>query len=192
MITKHRDEMLRMTLHVGSGSGYLLILPADEGYLNGLKSYLGLDDFSETEIRDVRFKVPYIGELMQTLDCPSVEEYNDFAEALEEIWQKDGKILTYAAVLDAERPETLHEAHALLRNLHNYQRITDVYDYGQQRLQETPGLDDDGIAELEGFMDFERYGQLCMENDGVVTMEFGRLRRLEPPFPKQEQGQRMM
>ena len=192
MITKHRDEMLCMTLHPGSGSGYLLILPADEGYLNGLKSYLGLDDFSEAEIRDVRFKVPYIGELMQTLDCPSVEEYNDFAEALEEIWQKDGKILTYAAVLDAERPETLHEAHALLRNLHNYQRITDVYDYGQQRLQETPGLDDDGIAELEGFMDFEKYGQLCMENDGVVTTEFGRLRRLEPPFSEQEQGMQMM
>ena len=57
MITKHRDEMLRMTLHMGSGSGYLLILPADEGYLNGLKAYLGLDDFSKAEIRDVRFKV---------------------------------------------------------------------------------------------------------------------------------------
>ena len=192
MIMTNRDEMLRVTLHVGGGLGYLLILPADEGYLKGMKSYLGLDDFAEAEIRDVQFKVPYIGELMQTLDCPSVEEYNDFAAALEEIWQQDGKLLTYAAVLDAERPETLHEAHALLRNLHNYQRITDAYDYGQQRLQETLGLDDDGIAELEGFMNFEKYGQLCMENDGVVTTEFGRLRRLEPPFSEQTQGIRMI
>lgn len=192
MITTHRDEMLRMTLHVGSGSGYLLILPADEGYLNGLKSYLGLDDFSEAEIRDVRFKVPYIGELMQTLDCPSVEEYNDFAAALEEIWQQDGKLLIYAAVLDAERPETLHRACELLQNLDNYQRITDAYDYGQQRLQETLGLDDEGIYELESYMDFEKYGQDCMEHDGVVTTEFGRLRRFEPPFPEQKQGMRMM
>ena len=184
MITKHKDEMLCMTLHMGSGSGYLLILPADEGYLNGLKAYLRLDDFSEAEIRDVR--LPYIGELMQTLDCPSVEEYNSFAAALEKIWQQDGKLLTYAAVLDAERPETLHRARELLQDLDNYQRVTDAYDYGQQRLQETLGLDDDGIAELEGFMDFEKYGRICMENDGVITTEFGRLRRLESPLPEQE------
>ena len=192
MITKHRDEMLRMTLHVGGGLGYLLILPADEEYLKGMKSYLGLDDFAEAEIRDVQFKVPYIGELMQTLDCPSVEEYNDFAAALEEIWQQDGKLLTYAAVLDAERPETLHRACELLQDLDNYQRVTDAYDYGQQCLLETLGLDDDALTELDGFMDFEKYGQLCMENDGVVTTEFGRLRRLEPPFPEQEREMRMM
>ena len=192
MITKHRDEMLCMTLHMESGSGYLLILPADEGYLKGMKSYLGLDDFAEAEIRDVQFKLPYIGELMQTLDCPSVEEYNDFAAALEEIWRQDGKLLTYAAVLDAERPETLHRARELLQELDNYQRVTDAYDYGQQRLQETLGLDDEGIAELEGYMDFEKYGQDYMENDGVVTTEFGRLRRLEPPFSEQEQEMRMM
>ena len=28
-------------------------------------------------------------------DCPSVEEYNKFAEAMESIWQKDGALLTY-------------------------------------------------------------------------------------------------
>lgn len=186
-----RDEMLRLTLHTENHADYLLILPADEEYLAAVKTYLGIADFAEAQIRDVRFKVPYIGELMQTLDCPSVEEYNDFAEVLEEIWQRDGKLLTYAAVLDAERPETLHRACELLQDLDNYQRVTDAYDYGQQRLQETLGLDDEGIVELEGFMDFEKYGQLCMENDGVVTTEFGRLRRLEPPFPEQEQGMQM-
>ena len=123
--------------------------------------------------------------------APAVEDYNDFAEALEDIWQQDGALLTYAAVLEAERPETLHRARKLLQDLDNYQRVTDTYDYGRQRLQETLGLDDEGIAELEGFMDFEKYGQLCMENDGVVTTEFGRLRRSEPPFSEQEQGMRM-
>lgn len=187
-----RDEMLRLTLHTENHADYFLALPADAEYLAAVKTYLGIADFAEAKVRDVRFKVPYIGELMQTLDCPSVEEYNDFAAALEEIWQQDGKLLTYAAVLDAERLETLHRARELLQELDNYQRVTDTYDYGQQRLRETLGLDDDGIAELEGFMDFEKYGQLCMENDGVVTTEFGRLRRLEPPFSEQEQGMRMM
>ena len=117
--------------------------------------------------------------------------YNDFAEALEGIWQKDGALLTYAAVLEAEQPETLHRALELLQNLDNYQRIVDTYDYGQQRLQERLGLDDESIAELEGYMDFERYGSDCIEHDGVVETEFGRLRRLEPPFQEQTQGQQM-
>ena len=144
-------------------------------------------------IQHIRFKVPYIGELIRDTDCPAVEDYNDFAEALEDIWQKDGMLLTYAAVLEAEKPETLHRACDLLQDLDNYQRITEgAYGYGQQRLQETLGLDDEAIYELEGYMDFEKYGQDCMENDCVMQTEFGLLRRLDPPFPEPRQGQRMM
>ena len=188
---ENRDEMLRMTLRVDGKPDYTLVLPADEEYLDAVKAYLDIDVFADAKLCDIRFKVPYIGELIRDTDCPAVEDYNDFAEALEDIWQQDGALLTYAAVLEAERPETLHRARKLLQDLDNYQRVTDTYDYGRQRLQETLGLDDEGIAELEGFMDFEKYGQLCMENDGVVTTEFGRLRRSEPPFSEQEQGMRM-
>ena len=100
-----------------------------------------------------------------------------------------GKI---AAVLEAEKPETLHRACDLLQDLDNYQRITEgAYGYGQQRLQETLGLDDEAIYELDGYMDFEQYGQDRMENDGVTETEFGLLRRLDPPFPEQRQGQQM-
>ena len=141
---------------------------------------------------DLRFKVPYIGELICDTDCPAVEDYNDFAEALEDIWQQDGLLLTYAAVLEAEKPETLHRACELLQDLDNYQRITEgTYGYGQQRLQETLGLDDEAIYELDGYMDFEKYGQDCMENDCVTKTEFGLLRRLDPPYPEQTQGQQM-
>ena len=110
-----------------------------------------------------------------------------------DIWQQDGALLTYAAVLEAERPDTLRGACELLRNLDNYQRIVEgAYGYGQQRLQETLGLDDEAIYEMEGYMDFEKYGQDCMENDCVTKTEFGLLRRLDPPFPEQTQGQRMV
>ena len=129
---------------------------------------------------------------MRYTNCPAVEDYNDFSEALEDIWQKDGALLTYAAILDAERPETLHRACELLQDLDNYQRITEgAYGYGQQRLQETLGLDDEAIYELDGYMDFEKYGQDCMENDCVAKTEFGLLRRLAPPFSEQTQGQQM-
>ena len=190
---ENRDEMLRMTLHVDGKPDYTLVLPADEAYLDAVKAYLDIDVFADAMLCDIRFKVPYIGELICDTDCPAVEDYNDFAEALEDIWQKDGMLLTYAAVLEAEKPETLHRACDLLQDLDNYQRITEgTYGYGQQRLQETLGLDDEAIYELDGYMDFEQYGQDRMENDGVTETEFGLLRRLDPPFPEQTQGQRMM
>lgn len=188
---ENRDEILRMTLHVNGKPDYTLVIPADEKYLDAVKAYLDIDVFADAMLRDIRFKVPYIGELICDTDCPAVEDYNDFAEALEGIWQQDGMLLTYAAVLDAEKPETLRGALELLQNLDNYQRIVDTYGYGQQRLQETLGLDDEAICELDGYMDFEKYGADCMENDHVIETEFGRLRRLEPPFPEQTQGQQM-
>lgn len=188
---ENRDEMLRMTLRVEGKPDYILVLPADEEYLDAVKSYLDIDVFADAMLRDIRFKVPYIGELIRDTDCPAVEDYNDFAEALEDIWQKDGMLLTYTAVLEAEKPETLRGALELLQNLDNYQRIVDTYGYGQQRLQETLGLDDEAIYELDGYMDFEQYGQDRMENDGVTETEFGLLRRLDPPFPEQRQGQQM-
>ena len=189
---ENRDEMLRMTLRVEGKPDYTLVLPADEEYLDAVKNYLDIDVFADAMLCDIRFKVPYIGELIRDSDCPAVEDYNDFAEALEDIWQQDGALLTYAAVLEAEKPETLHRACDLLQDLDNYQRITEgAYGYGQQRLQETLGLDDEAIYELDGYMDFEQYGQDRMENDGVTETEFGLLRRLDPPFPEQRQGQQM-
>ncbi len=189
---ENRDEMLRMTLRVDGKPDYTLVLPADEEYLDAVKAYLDIDVFADAMLCDIRFKVPYIGELIRDTDCPAVEDYNDFSEALEDIWQKDGMLLTYAAVLEAERPDTLRGACELLRNLDNYQRITEgAYGYGQQRLQETLGLDDEAIYELDGYMDFEKYGQDCMENDCVTKTEFGLLRRLDPPFPEQRQEQQM-
>ena len=113
-----------------------------------------------------------------------------FEAALFEYTTNWGSYLS-AAVLEAEQPETLHRALEFLQDLDNYQRIVDTYGYGQQRLQETLGLDDEAICELDGYMDFEKYGTDCMENDSVIETEFGRLRRLEPPFPEQTQGQQM-
>ena len=189
---ERRDEMLRMTLHVDGKPDYTLVLPADEEYLDAVKAYLDINVFADAMLSDIHFKVPYIGELICDTDCPAVEDYNDFAEALENIWQKDGMLLTYAAVLDAEKPETLHRAVELLQDLDNYQRIVEgPYEYGQQRLRELLGLNDEDIAELEDYMDFGRYGGDCIEHDGTIETEFGLLRRIEPPFTDQEQELRM-
>ena len=121
---ENRDEMLRMTLRVGEKPDYTLVLPADEEYLDAVKNYLDIDVFVDAMLCDIRFKVPYIGELIRDTDCPAVEDYNDFAEALEDIWQQDGMLLTYAAVLDAEKPETLHRVCELLQDLESQRMPT--------------------------------------------------------------------
>ena len=90
---ENRDEMLRVTLRVDGKPDYTLVLPADEEYLDAVKDYLDIDVFADAMLCDIRFKVPYIGELIRDTDCPAVEDYNDFAEALEDIWQKDGMLL---------------------------------------------------------------------------------------------------
>ena len=191
---ENRDEILRMTLRVDGKPDYTLVLPADEEYLDAVKAYLDIDVFADAMLCDIRFKVPYICESICDTDCPAVEDYNDFAERLEAIWQKDGMMLTYAAVLDAERPDSLHRAMELLQSLDNYQRVVEgTYEYGQQRFQEIFGLNDEAIYELGDYMDFEKYGSDRMDRDHVIETDFGLLRRLDPPFPEQMpmQEQRM-
>ena len=51
-------------------SAYTLVLPADEEYLDAVKAYLDIDVFADAMLRDIRFKVPYIGELIWTRTAP--------------------------------------------------------------------------------------------------------------------------
>ena len=69
-----RDEMLRMTLHVNGKPDYTLVLPADEEYLDAVKTYLDIDVFTDAMLCDIRFKVPYIGELICDTDCPAIRD----------------------------------------------------------------------------------------------------------------------
>ena len=149
-----RDEMLRMTLRVNGKPDYTLVLPADEEYLDAVKNYLDIDVFADAMLCDIHFKVPYIGELIRDTDCPAVEDYNDFAEALEDIWQKDGALLTYAAVLEAEKPETLHRACELLQDLDNYQ-FMGWYDVSNEKYISTSAK-----------------AALNIENDCTITARF--------------------
>ena len=71
---ENRDEMLRMTLHVDGKPDYILVLPADEAYLNAVKAYLDIDVFADAMLCDIRFKVPYIGELICDTDCPAIRD----------------------------------------------------------------------------------------------------------------------
>ena len=48
-----RDEMLRMTLRVDGKPDYTLVLPADEEYLDAVKTYLDIDVFADAMLCDI-------------------------------------------------------------------------------------------------------------------------------------------
>ena len=50
-----RDEMLRMTLRVDGKPDYILVLPADEEYLDAVRAYLDIDVFADAMLCDIRF-----------------------------------------------------------------------------------------------------------------------------------------
>ena len=121
---ENRDEILRMTLRVDGKSDYTLILPADEEYLDAVKNYLDIDVFADALLCDIRFKVPYIGELIRDTDCPAVEDYNDFAEALEDIWQQDG---SSSSISRSDSNQTrLRQIITKLRNSSNTYRTVQI------------------------------------------------------------------
>ena len=119
-----RDEMLRMTLRVDGKPDYTLVLPADEDYMDAVKAYLDIDVFADAMLCDIRFKAPYIGELIRDTDCPAVEDYNDFAEALEDIWQKDG---SSSSISRSDSNQTrLRQIITKLRNSSNTYRTVQI------------------------------------------------------------------
>lgn len=185
-----RNAVITLYLTVAQAECRLL-LPAEEANLKLTKKQLGICDFAEARIVKVECNIPYIGEMVCGLACPSVESYNLLSEELQEFQKQDGALLTYAAVLEVEQPETVEKAWELAWNLDDYERITeDASEYGKSVLERI-GADEEIINTIDGYMDFERFGADAMVEDGVIQTEFGLIRRCSTPFPAEEQIQQM-
>ena len=184
---ENRDEILCLELENGSQQ-YTLLLPADDEYLDDVCKYLGIEGFAEARIVEASCSVPYLSDLLPW-DCVSVEDANELALAIEEMCKTDGELLKFCSALEVEQPHTFQAALELAMGLDDYERITEgTYEYGQSVLRRI-GADDEVIDTIDGYMDFERFGEAMMAEDGVRQTEFGLIRRLSEPFPSQEQGQ---
>ena len=181
-----------ITLHLATTKAEChLLLPAEDTELELAKERLGIAGFAEARIEKVECNIPYIGEMVSGLECPSVESYNLLSEELQELQNQDGALLTYGAVLEVEQPETVEKAWELARNLDDYERVTeDASEYGKSVLERI-GADEEIIAAIDGYMDFEKFGEDSMVEDGVRQTDFGLIRRCSSPFPAEEQGQQM-
>ena len=169
---------------------YRLTLPAMDEELEQAKEQIGVDHFTEATIVKVEFGKPYLAELIPQ-ECICVEDANELALGIEEMQQRDGQLLKYLAVLSVEQMETLTDALRVAVNLDDYERITEgTYEYGQSVLRRI-GADDELIDTIDGYMDFEKFGEDSMVEDGVRQTEFGLIRRCSHPFPEETQTMQM-
>ena len=105
-----------------------------------------------------------------------MESANELARTIREM--PDGDLLKYLAVLSVEPPADFPGALRLALELDDYERITEgSYEYGQSVLRRI-GADEELISVIDGYMDFEQFGEDSMKEDGVRQTEFGLVRRL--------------
>ena len=169
---------------------FLLPLPATDEELEQAKALVGVDHFTEATIVKAEFGKPYLAELIPQ-ECICVEDANELALGIEEMTQRDGELLKFLAVLSVEQPETMTDALRFAVELDDYERITEgTYEYGQSVLRRH-GADDELLAAMDGYMDFEKLGEDSMVEDGVRQTEFGMVRRCSRPFPTEAQAMQM-
>ena len=168
-----RPKLLTLYLRTADGKERELTLPVNNAKLKALQQ------LGATQIDHVQYFAPYLGDLLPTAGNPDIQDYNELAKAFERMDAGNGELLKYTSVLSAEKPETMQDALHLAQNLECYERISgSLYDYGIKLLQEQFDLDAECISELEGYMDFARYGQACAESNGFVQTAFGQVRRI--------------
>ena len=167
-----------------------LRLPAAEEELGRAKVEVGVNNFTKATIEKIEFGKPWMDKLLPR-DCFCVEDANELALRIEEMQQRNGELAKYQAVLSVMEPETLTDALHLAIRLDDFERVTEnAYEYGEQVLRRM-GVGDEIIDALDGYMDFEKFGEDSMVEDGVRRTEFGLIRRRSQPFPEEAQGQQM-
>lgn len=170
---------------------FQLVLPATDEELEQAKEQTGVDHFTEATIVKVEFGKPYLAELIPQ-ECICVEDANELALGIEQMQQRGGDFLKFLSVLSVEQPVTFPEAYHLALYLDNYERVpSDAEEYARDVLRRI-GADDELIDTIDGYMDFGRFGEDAMLEDGVRQTEFGLVRRVSSPFVQEKNEEMKM
>ena len=92
------------------------------------------------------------------------------------------------AALELEKLATLDEAVGIILHLENYVMVRDTYEeYGRKALLKLTG-DQEVVDTVDGYIDWNEFGEKMMEEDGVVQTGCGMIRRVNGSAPEQEMG----
>jgi hypothetical protein len=167
-----------------------LSLPASPEKLESVAERLRLYGSGIDGCRVVERKCPidYLdGLLPESTDIVSL---NSLAIEVEHLSQTDKQLYTLCAVLEAERPDTIGRALEVTHRLDDYEitKVASPYDYGYHVLYESDlkKRDIEIGEEVKDFIDFDKYGEWRMGEDGARQTDFGMVRRLSEPFEQEE------
>ena len=167
-----------------------LILPASPEKLVDTAERLRLPngDINKCRITEINCPIVHLRDCLPELS--DVDSLNGLAIEVDWILPEKGPLMNLCAVLEAEKPENIAGALEITHHLDNYERINATHpaDYGYHVLYETDleARDIEPLDELKDFIDYEKYGEYRMEEDGVRQTDFGMVRRLSEPFEPEE------
>ena len=172
---------------------YRLTLPASEKQLDRAVEVLGVTLFDECTVEGFECQISGLTELFSEAPM-DVEAMNELAEKISAL-QERNELNKLLAVLEVERPDTFAQAVDLAANLADYELcdrdIGCAAHYGEYVLYDSGRYEHgyDFMDEVRDFIDFEKYGEYKMAEDGIRQTLYGMLRRISEPFPPEQQGQ---
>ena len=166
-----------------------LELPAGETRLRYVKNALNIQNFSEATVESA-YCVNRFFKGTIPLQEPDVEHLAELADRLSKIFAQ-GDEFKMLSLLSAKRPATLEDALRLAEELGTYEIIPgSEEDYGKAALLELCG-DEEILEVLDGFVDWQDFGLYLMEHDGIISTQYGAIRKVEPQQPEQGAGMEM-
>ena len=174
--------LLHLTARDGA-TQYILSLPASEERLGTAKQALEVDEFCQADISRIECSFDGLARYL-AMDTPSVETINEVASELEAVPSEDMRKL--CAVCEVCPPVSWEEMRDLVTDLDDYEFCPeDPEQYGREAADHLRSDVDALLEELEGYVDYEAFGEQQMEADGVRFTAYGNLRRLSEPLPEE-------
>ena len=161
-----------------------LELPAGETRLRYVKNALNIQDFSEATVESA-YCVHHLFKGTIPLQEPDVEHLAELADRLSKIFAQ-GDEFKMLSLLTVKRPSTLEKAVQLAEELDAYEIVHgSEEDYGKAALLKLCG-DEEILEVLDGFIDWQDFGLYMMEQDGIISTQYGAIRKAEPQQTEQD------
>ncbi len=168
---------------------YILKLPTSDTVLRKARDQLNVKCFDECEI--LEFESP-ISSLSSSLNIEGdIYSLNVLAKKINDILQEN-MIERFLAAVESENTEFISDALDIADNVAKYELIPasviTATDYAYYVLFDSGRYDIFIDDEINSFVDYEKYGNYKMEEDGIEKTSFGFIRRIDEPSQEQEQG----
>ena len=162
---------------------FRLELPASDEQLDYAKNALNIEEFEEAAIVQIAGleKLPLQNIPIESMDVGQLNGFADGFVIADETQDRD----KLRAALELEKSATLDEAVGIILHPENYVMIQDTCEeYGRKALLKLTG-DQEVVDTVDGFIDWDEFGEQMMQEDGIVQTGYGMICRVNGPSTEQ-------